>query len=64
MLAWPFPSLADSHFVDAEDFQPGRMFLGCVPDKVRAIDIALRRSALGEIYETHALRTQDIHTQT
>jgi hypothetical protein len=64
MLAWPFPSRADSPFVDAEDFQPGRMLLGCVPDKVRTIDIALRRSALGEIYETRALRAQNIHTQT
>ena len=63
MLAWPFPSLADSRFVDTEDLQPGRVFLGCVPDKVRAMDIALRRMALGEIYETRALRAQDIQAQ-
>jgi hypothetical protein len=64
MLAWPFSSLADSHFVDAEDLQPGHVLLGSVPDKVRALDIAVRRMALGEIYETRALRAQDIHTQT
>jgi hypothetical protein len=36
-------------FAYAEDLQPRRVFLGNVPDKIYAFDIALRRIALGEI---------------
>jgi hypothetical protein len=36
-------------FAYAEDLQPGRVFLGSVPDKVHAFDIALRPIALSEI---------------
>jgi hypothetical protein len=46
-----------------EHFQPGGVFLGCVPDDIWSYDIALLPIALGEIDETRALRAEDIEPQ-
>jgi hypothetical protein len=49
MLARPFSSLANSRFVDTENLQPGRVFLGSVPHKVLIFDISQRLIALSDI---------------
>jgi hypothetical protein len=46
---WNWTETRSCRFAYAEDLQPRRVFLGNVPDKIYAFDIALRRIALGEI---------------
>jgi len=51
-------------FAYAEDLQPGRVFLGNVPDKIDAFDIALRPITLSEIDQMCAFGAEDVHPKT
>jgi hypothetical protein len=60
--AFPLTSARQSCVViDAEHFQPGRVLLGSVPEKVYALNVSLLPIALGEIDQTRALRAKEIH---
>jgi hypothetical protein len=49
--------------VDPQHFQPGRVPVGSVPEKVSAYNVALRPIALSQIDQTRTLGAQRIQSQ-
>ena len=48
---------------DGEHFQPGRVFLGSMPDQVHCFNVALLPIVLGEIDQTRTLRAEHVQAQ-